>query len=315
MDIRQANEIIACLPKSRTLFPYYKDRYAAMILEKITGDGMPIAKLKASRFAKLLHRPAVREVVAAKGDGMLVAEDLMAIQPDDYQHYVLTLGLWGWKSRDRDWQQMSRKGTNLVLQLNFSRDHDRMFRRLMDPADNKPLTWSCHPVCRRGRNTLAWARIDLDLDAGEALIEEVQSDWVRDARHYKEIAECWVNRPADHTIWVGGTLIQAANVIKYADEVLSVHSRIWPEAMLAAALWFLLDEIGVHVIWYHDHRTGARLKHIGGDRPPRSLYADLPKGFCFERTTEAPRFIEATAPRPFKRRFRDGREHFWRLEL
>ena len=39
-----------------------------------------------------------------------------------------------------------------------------------------------HPVASGGELTLAWSRIDLDLDRGEALVEEIQSDWVRDAQ-------------------------------------------------------------------------------------------------------------------------------------
>ena len=78
MDIRQANEIIACLPMGRTLFPYYKDRYAAMMLERIVGDGMSIADVKASRFAKLLDRPAMRQILSLKGDGQLAAGDMAA---------------------------------------------------------------------------------------------------------------------------------------------------------------------------------------------------------------------------------------------
>lgn len=35
----------------------------------------------------------------------------------------------------------------------------------------------------RFRDTLAWSRIDFDFDTGEALIEEIQSDWVRRVKH------------------------------------------------------------------------------------------------------------------------------------
>ena len=44
-----------------------------------------------------------------------------------------------------------------------------------------PFEWWSHPVRQDGRHTLAWARMDVDLDAGEALIEEIQSDWIREA--------------------------------------------------------------------------------------------------------------------------------------
>ena len=260
MDITQANEIIACLPKGRTLFPYYKDRYAAMILEQVAGDGIPIARLKASRFGKLLNRPAIMQIVATKGDGVLAADDMLEIQPEEYQYYVLTLGLWGWKTRDSCWQQTSRKGTNLVLQLNFSRDHDQLFRRLMDPSGNDPLAWSGHPVCRRGRNTLAWCRLDIDVKNRVALIEEVQNDWIRFAlralrRAQEQGGSCRFFRID----------LRAARLRKYIETALAPHIRIWDEAMLAATIWFLRDELGIRRSYYHTYKTGAFLKKIGPD--------------------------------------------------
>jgi hypothetical protein len=38
--------------------------------------------------------------------------------------------------------------------------------------------WSAHPI-RRSPSTLAWSRVDIDFENGEALIEEIQTDWVR----------------------------------------------------------------------------------------------------------------------------------------
>ncbi|MBT3027590.1 MAG: hypothetical protein KME48_10520 [Candidatus Thiodiazotropha sp. (ex Ctena orbiculata)] len=40
------------------------------------------------------------------------------------------------------------------------------------------------------RETLAWARLDVDLERNEVLIEEVQSDWVRDMAWLQR----WLNR-------------------------------------------------------------------------------------------------------------------------
>ncbi len=316
MDIRQANEIIACLPNGRTLFPYHEDRYALMLLERFIGDGKPIADIKASPFGKLLTRPALREIVAGKGDGMLCREDLQAYCPRDLEHYILTLGLWGWK-QSRSWCQTSRNGANLVLQLNFSRKHDRMYRKLVDPFDNKRYVLASHPVCRKGRNTLAWARIDLELDRGEALIEEIQNDWLREASHDLDMARVdladgyW---SVQHGAPAAGE-VQSIDVVRYVEQVLSVHYRFWADAMLAATLWFLWEEIGIHRVWYHDHDTGARLKKVGYTRPPRSLYTDLPKRFCFQRTSVAPGFLAQDAPKKFKRRFKQGRERFWQLNL
>ena len=37
------------------------------------------------------------------------------------------------------------------------------------------------------------------------------------------------------------------------------------------------------------------IARIGGSLPPLSLYSDLPRKFCFDKTTEAPAFIQAEA--------------------
>ncbi|MGI9463102.1 MAG: hypothetical protein ACR2OM_04145 [Aestuariivirgaceae bacterium] len=318
MDIKLANEIIACLPKERTLFPYYEDRYAVMLLERLAGEGIAIADIKSSGFGKLLSRPLIKRLVATKGDGWLSYGDLLTIPASDVEHYVLTLGLWGSAHGRANWCQTSRRGVNLVLQLNFSRKHDRLYRKLVDPQDCKPFVMDCHPVCTRGRNTLAWARIDLDWQNGEALVEEVQNDWLRDAEFYLRTARHLLtsNRGLRSTIHVGfQNEVRAIDVVTYVEKVLKLHRRVWSEAMLAAAIWFLCDEIGIHRIWYHDHDTGARLKKIDQVKPPRSLYTDLPKRFCFERTCKAPEFILERATRPFKRDLNAAKEHFWRLNL
>ena len=70
---------------------------------------------------------------------------------------------------------------NLVLQLNFNSSQIRALRRLTG-GEQRTFNPLDHPVCRPGhpryRETLAWARIDFDFETNEALIEEIQSDWV-----------------------------------------------------------------------------------------------------------------------------------------
>ena len=318
MDIEVANEIIACLPKDRTVFDYYKDRYAVMLLERLVGEGRPIADIKQTRFAKLLGRPVVKDVVAVKGDGLLSRSDLIYVTPkDDMEHYVLTLGVWGGSGCSL-WDQTSRKGVNLVLQLNFSREHDRPYRRLISPRGRGPFVYAAHPVCKTGRNTLAWARIDLDLAADEALVEEVQNDWLREADWHvgqaRPALQAAAKDGADSTeIMVQG--IRAVDLVDYVEGRLNQHKRIWSEAMLAAAIWFLTEEIGIRTIWYHDAATGAQIKQIKYIKPPRSLYTDLPKRFCFERTSAVPGFIGHDAPRKVRRAIRRGDVRFWRHEL
>ena len=309
-----AKEIIACLPRGRTLFPYFEDRYAAYLLGRHVGDGMPIADIKRGRFAKLLARPNVAEIVARKGDGQLCAADLDYAWPLDPRFYRLTVGIWGEGKRDT-WQQTSRDGYNLVLHLNFSTDHDKAFRNVFE--DN-PFSFVCHPNARAGYLTLAWARLDIDLDRDLALIEEVQSDWIKRAAWIRDdLSDCVSSKGRRRVIrrWCGGN-VNPDKAAAYTHKLLADHGGIWDQAMLTAAIWFLFEEIGISTIYHHDADFGGRLKNLDTEfgLPPRSLYRDLPRKFCFEKTGSAPEFLQAESPRVLKAIGRKCPVSFWRLD-
>jgi hypothetical protein len=78
---------------------------------------------------------------------------------------------------------------------------------------------------------------------------------------------------------------------RYIEETLQPHMALWQEAVLAAAIWFLKEEIGISKIYYHTFEFGCKLKRISGNRPPQSLYTRLPSRFCFEKTDCAPEFL------------------------
>ncbi len=61
--------------------------------------------------------------------------------------------------------------------------------------------------------------------------------------------------------------------------------------MLWAAIGFIRDELGLAHIYYHSEQSGRLLKRITGGLPPRSLYVDLPRRFCFRETLEIPEFL------------------------
>ena len=79
-------------------------------------------------------------------------------------------------------------------------------------------------------------------------------------------------------------------------EALRPYAKVWDEAMLTAALCFIRRELGIRDVFYHSYDTGNRLKgieryyHLG--KPPRYLYTELPKKFCFVPTSEAPDFLK-----------------------
>lgn len=222
MDREILQEVIECLPKDRTLFHYFKGRYAPMLLSSMVGEGKTITEIKRGPFASLLSKQEMKGLLAEAGVNWLDSNMLEGLWSDENYPFVLTLSEWG--GAQMDWQQTSRRGYNLVLQLNFANGHNCAYQELVRPSDSQRLNWYGHPVQRKGqrgfdRDTLAWARIDLDFDAGEALIEEVQSDWVREAIDMLDDARYCIKHDRASISWldVGGS---PEDIIKYVEQVL-----------------------------------------------------------------------------------------------
>ena len=91
------------------------------------------------------------------------------------------------------------------------------------------------------------------------------------------------------------------------------YTNIWDEAMLAATLEFVKNELGIGRVYYHSYETGPALKFVEGNSP-RNLYTRLPKRFCFEKTQENPEFLQSD--RRFKKMMRKIATPLWyRLDL
>ncbi|MEJ2426928.1 MAG: hypothetical protein P8101_21265 [Candidatus Thiodiazotropha sp.] len=318
MDKESINEILACLTQDRTCYHYFKNRYALQLLGYVSGNGAAIERLRRSDYAPLLNKTTVRQVLGDCGDGRIDRQRTNAHWESPSLPFLLTLGEWG----DRHWfayHQTSRPGFNLVLRLNFSYDHDQDFQRLFRPYyRDDSLNWfGGHPVMKSGerryyRQTLAWARLDVDLAQGEALIEEIQTDWVREAndtrRRLPRCQSCRRTSRSDHCHRV-------LKARRYLDEVLSPYIGVWDEAMLSATLFFLHEELGLSRIWYHTWECGNAMKGIRGDSaPPRSIYQKLPRRFCFSETDQMPRMLRNRAS---ERRLRQARvpARFYQLNL
>ncbi len=297
MDLHVAQEILACLQGERTVFPYYRDRYSIGLLRHLSqrspsGPGFSVAALKQTPYAPLLQKPRVRTLLAGRGHGPLDAPYLALHDHDPQQsHFILNLALWGSARRsERRHRQISRPGFNLVLQLNFNTEHERRFRALGCRLSR--FNYWGHPVsCLR--NTLAWARLDVDLAANCALIEEIQSDWVRNVAWLEERArgKLAAGHPASASTKIYGLECSLATTLDYCVHVRTRYSALWAEAMLWAAIHFIRDELGINGVYYHSERGGQLLKGITGTAPPRSLYTDLPRRFCFTPTREVPAFL------------------------
>ncbi len=295
MEYNNANEILACLERERTRFYYGRDDYALQLLQYAVGDGARVEVIRKGPFARLLNKPPVRRLLAECGDGWLTRERLATYWEAGALPFLLTVGLWGggeWR-----WNQTTRPGYNLVLRLNFVSGHDRRFRQLFAPYHwNGSLNiYHAHPVLRQDerryyRETLAWARLDVDLENGEALIEEIQTDWIREAADaLRELPNC-------DTCTRRATSARCRQVVgarRYLEEVLAPYRAIWDEAMLSATLHFLREELGVKTIWYHTWESGNALKRINGRaQPPRSLYSRLPGRFCFAPSGQLPTLLD-----------------------
>ena len=307
MHLANVKEIIECLPKSKTRFYYFKDRYALILLRLAVDEQTTKKELLRSRFAKLLSKNVVKESLSLGRGAEITSQTFDAYWPSRYECYFLTLGLWG--SNSRYWDQTSRRGYNLVLQLNFTSKHDEPYRKLIDPDEEYPFEYEGHPIASGSQRTLAWSRLDVDLCKGEALIEEIQTDWIRDALAARRRA---LN--AKDTICFYGTTMHRDRVIRYVDSVLRQHEETWDEAMLSATIHFLSEVLGIKTIYYHTYESGARLKHIQFRLPPRSIYSRLPKRFCFSETDRRPRFLPGKA-RPARANPRLDNARFMLLEI
>ncbi len=278
-------EIIACLPKDKTRFQYFRDRYSALLLPWLVEEGALLSDVKKTHYAPLLNKQPAKQVVSQFGDGRFHASAFNQAWAEPHECFLLTLGQWGGGFHAEN--QTSRKGHNLVLQLNMNNQYLSLFKRCMHDDAKYWFESYWHPVLKKRENgfyrqTLGWARIDLDLDTGEALIEEIQSDWIRDARSCKRYFER-EQKERGHEKY--------KDLIRYCDTIVKQLSPVCDEAILASVLWFLREEIGIKTIWYHTYDSGSRLKQIKYRKPPKSVYSTLPKRFCFKHTDEHPEFL------------------------
>lgn len=282
MQSNLVDEIMACLPRGKTHFRYYPGAYAPRLLSLLMPEQMRLHSLKQTRFNRLLNHPVMRDVVSTCGSGVLRREALESVWCEPSQPFLLSVCRWGGR-HERDYHQTSRFGENLVLQLNLPKASQRKFRQWVDPEDTLTGSWSYHPVQLPYKNplfrdTLAWSRIDLDFRHNEALIEEVQSDSVRDVKR-------WAKRYRKCGCRVCKRRLQ---FVDWFDP----YAKMWSEALLMATIWFIYQELGIKRIYMHTAKSGWQVKKMNKSwRGPRSLYSDLPRKFAFKQTWAAPQFL------------------------
>jgi len=315
MKLELAREVLACLPKGRTLYHYTKDDYAFFLLKKMSKKEQKIRKLKETHARKLLEKPSLKPYLSNCSNGVVDSEKIPEKQYlSQGRYYRLSLDIWGDDLEYWRYNQVSRKGVSVVLQLNLTGQHQEHLSRCMKADEYDPFENWGHPARSGAFPTLSWCRLDFDLEKKEALVEEIQTDLIRDVRSATEKAyeeREKKNKEFDYC----GAKFQTDAFIDFWKEEFSYYEKIWNETMLSAALWFLTEELGMRDIYYHTHASGSFLKRISGASPPKSIYTKLPKQFCFEETTEAPELLRTD--KLWKRRERKVEEgfRFFRLSI
>lgn len=322
------------LPETMT-FHHYPDRQSPWLLANAMPGDMPVRTLRQGPLARFLDRPLVKPVVAGCG-GMLRQRDLIAVAhagramqigglsagalsaldiayASTWRDYELSFASWG-TGRDWAWEQVSRKGGNLVMQLGFPSEHAAILGRHFSAPVRKDFEVASHPIRSTGRPTLAWVRMDVDLASGTALIEEVQSDWLRKVRR-KTIRLRRISKRFERAQRAYPQSRQLKTLESYEAGLRAAYAQDWAKFAMLATLTLLFDEFAVRDIWMHQPGPGAVLKNIHGTPPPRSLYTDLPKSFGFRPTHDVPAFLERPCRKALKRLRQRGDPLFWRLQL
>jgi len=295
MEAKELDEVIDCLGNNRRLFYYFKGRYCLDMIgwkmreRKI--KAIAISELNQGQLKRFATKPIIKDVMKYCGNGFLTQDLLRSYWPNEVLNFTLTLNRWG--EGDRGYDQTSRNQQNLVLQINFDNKHNQQYRRLLNPCnDYGPFEYSCHPIRTDHRNTMSWVRIDFDLLTGEALIEEIQNDWLREAgwglkRVIKRRKDKKSTKPGDI---IYGVDCEYNELKEYTEVVLKPYQQLWTEISLSAAIHFIRNELGIASIYYHSFDTGKKIKKIYSS-PPKSMYTQVPKKFGFELIEDAPRFI------------------------
>ncbi|MEL6561408.1 MAG: hypothetical protein AAFQ94_24685 [Bacteroidota bacterium] len=296
---------------------YFKDKYALDVLALSLKDQLSVSELKRSPLGFLTNKKSVSKVLAKEGNGSVSCHHFENVFSEESVKFSVSLGKWGKfdKHLHDDWYQTSRNGENLVLQLNFDKEHLHEYFRLIDPEkDSHPFMYDCHPVLKKSGFTLAWARLDVDLTSGEVLIEEIQNDWIREAKDSMVSAKKELEKEAKREKSKQRQLKWAKDEIDYFENSLKDYVKIWDEAMLNLAIQFAVKELGCYKIYYHTFDSGNLLKGLKwGCKPPKSLYTKLPRRFGFQLTDEAPALLRNN--KKLRKKLRDNQLSWFLMQF
>ena len=309
MNNEELELVTTCL-NERYNYPYFKDKYALDLLLYNLHKTQKISDIKQSKLSGLLNKKVVKNQLAQCGNGVLQTDNLLTGWSEDMHYFRVTLGEWGnirKRKSKTDYNQVSRPQKNLVVQLNFGSEHDLVFYNQIGKEYRYEFANDSHPIHNK-LNTLGWVRLDVDFEHNEVLIEEVQSDWIRDVIRIKK----WIDSEEKYfeNRWFKK---RSGAVNQYLNHMRSIL-KIWDEALLSAAIWLIKNELGINTIWYHSFESSKHYKLMSCSLPPRSMYTDLPEKFMFTRVKETPGLILRCEE--LKQLSRKGKNlEFYRLEL
>ncbi len=286
MNKRLLDDLLYCLSEDKVVVHYFKDKYCLFLLQQCIKQKTKIQALKQGPMAHLLQKPVIKKWLANFGNQQVSPWMIDQLWEQDLYHFTLTLGSWGGQSHS--WQQTCRKGYNLVLQLNFSSQHDRYLRHLSLSQGNQ-FKCANHPI-HEYKQTMAWVRLDVADDLSEVLIEEVQNDWLRRAIYWHRL----LSDPEKQDQAQSYGFVNWQKLDQYVQQFIAPLLPIWYEAMLCVTLEFINNTLGAKRIYMYEHETGCILKQIGRyAQPPKSLYTKLPKQFGFKLTGQMPNFLRS----------------------
>ena len=88
MELQEIDTLRALLPAGRTVYSYFKDKYSLQLLRYAVRRPTPVAELRRQPVARLLEKPAVREVLARCGGQLAPAQLELACGHPSPQHYT-----------------------------------------------------------------------------------------------------------------------------------------------------------------------------------------------------------------------------------
>ncbi len=314
--------LMATLETKNNEFKYYKDKYALDLLRYFVSSEMSVAALKQSELGFLTNKPIVKERLSRIGGKWVNDSTFQMKNEDDAIKLNYSLSKWGayfGDNRKDDWYQTSRSGINLVLQLNFDSTHNEAYYEFLEP-ESHPFYIDNHPVkkpTKQGGITMGWARLDVDLDNGEVLIEEIQNDWLREATVTADWAKRRIalKKASEKTRPKALEKIEPETFMTYYQKYLKKYIGFWDEALLNLAINFGKEQLGCNTVYYNTFETGNHFKGLpeGYPRPPKSLYTKLPRKFGFKITDQPPYMLLKDIPT--RKKFRKKGLRWFVMEL